>query len=137
MYDTDVLLTIALPAWTATSDAVHDFPIHSQGRWLLEDVLWKVTTTFAGATSTPGFIAGISTDTDRVLEMQQLGLLASGTNLHYSLRGLYPAKFIDKTPLANGDTLRFTQVAATGGGAAGVALTWLVLRKCGRLNNGL
>lgn len=132
MYNGDKMV-FALPPWTATADRVRDFLIHTEGRWLLDDVHFVVTTTLAGATTTPSFKIGSTADDDKILEVQQLGTLAAGNSV-YSLRKLYPSKFKDATPLENGDTARVTLVAATGAGAAGVLDVYVVFRKCGEVS---
>lgn len=129
-YDSDVLAIDLGSITLSSADTVRDFEVTSEGRWLLADVLYTVTTTTAGATTTPAFKAGSTADDDKILSLRQIGAVTAGNTVR-SLRKQFPSSFNDTTPLENGDTLRFTAAAATGAGAAGVVSVTLLLRRCG------
>lgn len=127
MYDSEKMV-VATGSLTLTSGRVDDFEAQADERWIVSDILYKVTTTFAGATNTPKIKAGSTSDDDKLIDDQDLGAVSAG-NTVYSLRKQFPNIWNDDTPLENGDTLRITITAAAGAGAAGVAQFWYVLRK--------
>jgi hypothetical protein len=134
MYDGSTR-TYYLGSITLTSDKVFDFDAPDNGRWRVVDIQYRVSTTFAGATRTPGVKAGSTTDDDLLIDDTQLGLVANGNTVR-SMRIENPTAFNDREGygaevLENGDTLRLSILAATGSGAAGVAEFWAVLQLCG------
>jgi hypothetical protein len=95
---------------------------------ILRDVHFICTTTCAGATTTPIIHVGISGDTDKYC-LLNLGTTAGGVAVRATNSATALIKDADGTPqILPADTdVHVVLVAATGGGAAGVGLTQVMI----------
>lgn len=125
-YDNPDKRTYYLGAITFTSDVTWDFDLASGENARLIDVELKVTTTFAGATTTPKILVGTSGDTDAYF-LKDYGTQAAAADVLSAERS-YPTAFLgDYRIIPKGTTIRVSAIAATGGGAAGVGHIWVTL----------
>jgi hypothetical protein len=95
--------------------------------WQYLDIVANVTTTCAGGTTTPIIQVGKSGDTD-FLALLNLGTAAGGTSIRQTTDA--PASRLLTSGCLDTDAdLHIVLVAATGGGAAGVADVFVLVRE--------
>lgn len=127
MYDNAEIDRVYLGQLTLTADVITDFPA------LPEDTIEpigfeiKVTTTFAGATNTPKFRFGTTTDPVAFMDWDP-GALAASNVLRRSVIDAPPSAYKTGKPERTA-TLRCTCLAATGAGAAGVAHVYALIKR--------
>jgi hypothetical protein len=128
-YDNPDVRTYYLGSITFTSsDKLFDFDLAAGENAALKDVEIRVTTTFAGATTTPKILVGTSGDTDAYFS-KDYGTTAAGNDVLSAERSYSTAFLGDYRAIPKGTTIRVSAIAATGGGAAGVADVWVTLAR--------
>lgn len=131
MYDNARIETLYLGSITfTTSDKVFAIPVSDDERCRIVDVKARVTTTFAGATTTPVIRIGSSGDDDEFFEWD-MGTEAAA-NLMIRAQIDAPTAWIEdanerRVEPDRGEDVYITCAAATGVGAAGVADVWVTV----------
>lgn len=130
MYDNARIETLYLGSITfTTTDKVFAIPITDDERARIVDVKARVTTTFAGATTTPTIRIGTASDDDAFFEWD-MGTEAAANLM---IRAEIDAKTAwitandARVEPDRGVDLYITCAAATGSGAAGVADVWVTV----------
>lgn len=132
MYDKPKMVSYYLGSITfTTADKIFAFKAGTEERYAIDDVEVRVTTTFAGATTTPQIEIGNSTDDDKFFSWD-MGL-AAAANLTLRASIDKPSAWIEsggvRVEPARDEDVYVSCKAATGSGAAGVADVWVHLTR--------